>query len=66
MGGLFTRAKMSVTIHGVVAQLGEHLPCTQGVRSSILLGSTIDVTHTDESEQYNFGKGYIVLVQSSS
>lgn len=25
---------------GVVAQLGEHLPCTQGVRSSILLGST--------------------------
>ena len=26
---------------GAVAQLGEHLPCTQGVRSSILLGSTI-------------------------
>ena len=26
--------------NGVVAQLGEHLPCTQGVRSSILLGST--------------------------
>ena len=25
---------------GAVAQLGEHLPCTQGVRSSILLGST--------------------------
>ena len=25
---------------GVVAQLGEHLPCTQGVRSSILLDST--------------------------
>ena len=25
---------------GGVAQLGEHLPCTQGVRSSILLIST--------------------------
>ena len=25
---------------GVVAQLGEHLPCTQGVGSSILPGST--------------------------
>ena len=25
---------------GAVAQLGEHLPCTQGVRSSSLLGST--------------------------
>ena len=28
------------TRHGGVAQLGEHLPCTQGVRSSILLIST--------------------------
>ena len=27
--------------HGGVAQLGEHLPCTQGVRSSILLISTM-------------------------
>ena len=27
--------------NGGVAQLGEHLPCTQGVRSSILLISTI-------------------------
>ena len=26
---------------GVIAQLGEHLPCTQGVRGSIPLGSTI-------------------------
>ena len=28
-------------ISGGVAQLGEHLPCKQGVRSSILLVSTI-------------------------
>ena len=28
-------------IHGGVAQLGEHLLCKQGVRSSILLISTI-------------------------
>ncbi len=27
--------------HGGVAQLGEHLPCKQGVRSSILLISTM-------------------------
>ena len=27
--------------YGGVAQLGEHLPCKQGVRSSILLISTI-------------------------
>ena len=27
--------------YGAVAQLGERLPCTQEVRSSILLGSTI-------------------------
>ena len=27
-------------IHGGVAQLGEHLPCKQGVRSSTLLIST--------------------------
>ena len=26
--------------HGGIAQLGEHLPCKQGVRSSILLIST--------------------------
>ena len=29
--------------YGGVAQLGEHLPCTQGVRSSILLISTMFV-----------------------
>ena len=28
-------------LYGGVAQLGEHLPCKQGVRSSILLISTI-------------------------
>jgi hypothetical protein len=27
--------------HGGLAQLGEHLPCTQGVKSSSLLISTI-------------------------
>ena len=33
------------TVHifniGIVAQLGEHLPCKQGVESSSLFGSTI-------------------------
>ena len=27
--------------NGGIAQLGEHLPCTQGVKSSILFTSTI-------------------------
>ena len=32
---------LAKTIIGVIAQLGERLPCTQEVRSSILLDSTI-------------------------
>ena len=32
--------KASTSLKGGVAQMGEHLPCTQGVRSSILLIST--------------------------
>ena len=41
------------TRHGGVAQLGEHLPCTQGVRSSILLISTsrFESDGTDRAEQ---------------
>ena len=31
----------SCKLKGAIAQLGERLPCTQEVRSSILLGSTI-------------------------
>ena len=34
--------------YGGVAQLGEHLPCKQGVRSSILLISTIGHEGTKE------------------
>lgn len=33
-------ARLKREIHGAIAQLGERLPCKQGVRSSILLGST--------------------------
>ena len=41
----FKRGKEKISIlmpcsYGGVAQLGEHLPCKQGVRSSILLIST--------------------------
>ena len=35
-----TRGQSLNPENGGVAQLGEHLPCTQGVRSSILLIST--------------------------
>ena len=36
--------KSKIFSHGGLAQLGEHLPCTQGVKSSSLLISTIDNT----------------------
>ena len=47
-GGLFWSSESSGNLSGIlklfysggVAQLGEHLSCTQGVRSSILLIST--------------------------
>jgi hypothetical protein len=42
LGILAKLVELSKPRNGVVAQLGEHLPCTQGVRSSILLGSTIN------------------------
>ena len=35
---------------GGVAQLGEHLPCTQGVRSSILLISTTPAKVKDPAQ----------------
>ena len=38
---------------GAVAQLGERLPCTQEVRSSILLGSTILLQALFESPHLN-------------
>ena len=38
--GIFKGISKQVPVNGGVAQLGEHLPCTQGVRSSILLIST--------------------------
>ena len=36
-----------IEIHGGVAQLGEHLPCKQGVRSSTLLISTKSALRAD-------------------
>ena len=41
--------KITVKYRGGVAQLGEHLPCTQGVRSSILLISTKTSERSDEA-----------------
>ena len=40
---LFNFEGESLQTVGGVAQLGEHLPCTQGVRSSNLLISTIGI-----------------------
>ncbi len=33
---IINRVKVNVCAHGGVAQLGEHLPCKQGVKSSNL------------------------------
>ena len=47
--GIFKREKVNGPCKdGGVAQLGEHLPCKQGVRSSILLISTIGHEGTKE------------------
>ena len=46
---------------GGVAQLGEHLPCKQGVRSSILLISTTGTRGQDRAGKTN-GNGLIAQV----
>ena len=38
---LFNFERLTLKTYGGIAQLGEHLPCTQGVKSSNLLISTI-------------------------
>ena len=47
----YIRALLS---NGGVAQLGEHLPCKQGVRSSILLISTTYVLLKKKVSKENF------------
>jgi hypothetical protein len=42
---------------GAVAQLGERLPCTQEVRSSILLGSTNEVKAIRETPRVHIQCG---------
>ena len=44
------REDLKANLNGGVAQLGEHLPCKQGVRSSILLIST-----TSEQSPLSYG-----------
>ena len=41
--------------YGGVAQLGEHLPCTQGVRSSNLLISTTGRPSRPKHRSFNYG-----------
>jgi hypothetical protein len=47
------RRQSSVFRKGAIAQLGERLLCTQEVRSSILLGSTIQMTE-DRGQKTEF------------
>ena len=48
--------------NGGVAQLGEHLPCKQGVRSSILLISTKGEAREENGEPATEKKGRIAQV----
>ena len=43
--------------YGDVAQLGEHLPCKQGVESSNLFISIPDGKHLEESRKVNKAEG---------
>ena len=48
-------ADQTSRLYGGVAQLGEHLPCKQGVRSSILLISTKGSKRDSESDTGMYG-----------
>ena len=48
----FLRIVRSSTLYGGVAQLGEHLPCKQGVKGSIPFISTKDEHESMATEEY--------------
>ena len=54
---------IGVTLHGAVAQLGEHLLCKQGVTGSIPVSSTIFAAQQRQKEKAN-GVGFRSCVQS--
>ena len=59
---LFNFEGESLQTVGGVAQLGEHLPCTQGVRSSNLLISTKVGEVEERAERHSNGYGRIAQV----
>ena len=63
----FKRGKEKISIlmpcsYGGVAQLGEHLPCKQGVRSSILLISTTGRRKTETTTGRRKSNGLVAQV----
>ena len=63
----FKRGKEKISIlmpcsYGGVAQLGEHLPCKQGVRSSILLISTKGRRKTETTTVRRKSNGLVAQV----
>ena len=46
-----TDEKLNTQINGGVAQLGEHLPCKQGVMGSIPIISTSDGSHEARGDE---------------
>ena len=63
----FKRGKEKISIlmpcsYGGVAQLGEHLPCKQGVRSSILLISTKGRRKTETTTGRRKSNGLVAQV----
>ena len=63
----FKRGKEKISIlmpcsYGGVAQLGEHLPCKQGVRSSILLISTKGRRKTETTTVRQESNGLVAQV----
>ena len=63
----FKRGKEKISIlmpcsYGGVAQLGEHLPCKQGVRSSILLISTKGRRKTETTPGRRKSNGLVAQV----
>ena len=51
--------------YGGIAQLGEHLPCKQGVKSSNLFISTKKAETRDKKQETRFKESFEALLESS-
>ena len=75
MDAKFNKIKYRISLYGGVAQLGEHLPCKQGVKGSNPFISTQDnilkctlktAYRTKYSSKYDFNRNYTARYEATS